>query len=189
VMNNMPIPESTIGSSPHPMQTVCVKSGYALGPEGSLFRSARPLRIEIEGLRFLSPARIEGLLQNRSSLEEVKMLIEEEADPSYIYRGRIRIENDYYSLVDVDFRCRDSEMMLKANLADDLADPHEGDEGIWSSGTEDNLIGHIEIRECDGTYKGHLVISEGRHSGRYTFLPEYDDIGGILHVDGLLIHL
>jgi hypothetical protein len=147
MMNNIPIPESTIGSSAHPILTVCVKSGYALGPEGSLFRSARPLRIEIEGLRFLSPARIEGLLQNRTSLEEVKTLIEEEADPSYIYRGRIRIGNDYYSLVDVDFRCRDSEMILKANLADDLVNLREGDEGIWSSGTEDNFIGYLDEGE------------------------------------------
>jgi hypothetical protein len=187
MMKNMTIPESTIGSSLPPIQTVWVKSGYALGPEGSLFRSARPLRIEIEGVRLLSPAQIRDLLQNRTSLEEVKMLIEEEADPSYIFQGKIMIENYYYSLVDVDLRCRDSEMILKANLSDDLADLREGDEGVLSPGTEDGFIGHIEMSDCSGTSKGRLVISQGTLSGRYTFLPEQDKDGGILHDDGPLI--
>jgi hypothetical protein len=46
-----------------------------------------------------------------------------------------------------------------------------------------------QIRERDGTSKGRLVISQGTLSGRYTFLPEQDNSVGILHVDGLLIHL
>lgn len=183
----MPIPESTIGSSFPQIKTVWVKSGYALGPEGSLIRSARPLRIEIEGVRLLSPVQIKDLLQNRTSLEEVKMLIEEEADPSYIYRGRIRIGNDYYSLVDVDFRWQGSGIVLRANLADDLADLREDYEGVLSPGTEDGFIGHIEMRECDGTSRGSLVISEGNLSGRYTLLSEQNENGGILHDDGSLI--
>ncbi len=166
-MKNMPIPESAISSSLPPMNTICVKSGYALGPEGSFFKSARPLRIEIEGMRLLSPAQIKDHLLNRTSLEEIKMLIEEEADPSYIYRGKIRIDNDYYSLVDVDFRCRDSGTILRANLADDLADLREGDGAHLYSGTKDDFVGHIETRVCGGISKGRLVISHGILSGRY----------------------
>lgn len=74
-MNTMPIPESTISSSLPQIQTVWVKNGYALGPEGSLLRLTRPLRIEIEGVRLLSPAQISDLMQSRISLEEVKILI------------------------------------------------------------------------------------------------------------------
>lgn len=176
MMKTMPIPESTIGSSIPGAETVCVKSGFALGPEGSFFRSARPFKIEIEGLRLLSTARIKDLMQEKRSFEEVKMLIEEEADPTYLYRGKIRIANEYYSLKDVDFRCQDSEMVLKANLADDLAGLREGeggqpDGGVLPSGTEDGFIGHIEMRESDGASKGRLVISQGALSGRYTVLP------------------
>lgn len=69
MMKAMPIPESTIGSSIPAAETVCVKSGFALGPEGSFFRSARPFKIEIEGLRLFSPAAIEDLMQDRRSLE------------------------------------------------------------------------------------------------------------------------
>jgi hypothetical protein len=168
MMKNMTIPESVICSSLAPIKTVCVKNGFALGPAGSFFKSARPLRIEIEGLRLLSPAQIQDLLQNRTNLEEIKMLIEEEADPSYIYRGKIRIENDYYSLVNLNFRCRESGTVLRANLADDLADLREDDGDRSYAGNNDDIIGQIETRECDGISKGNLVISQGTLSGRYT---------------------
>jgi hypothetical protein len=168
MMKNMTVPESAIGSSATPPKTFLAKSGFALGPAGSFFKSARPLKIEIEGLRLLGPARIEDLMQSRTSLEEVKMLIEEEVDPSYIYWGKIRIENEYYSLVDLDYRCQNSETILKANLADDLADLREGDEGLPEPDSRDEFIGHIEMREGGGDSDGSLVISQGIHSGRYS---------------------
>jgi len=188
MIKTMTIPKTqVVGQSFAPARTISVMRGFAQGPAGSFFKSNHPIMVEIEGLRLLNPSQIEDLLHSRRCLEEVKMLIEEEADPSYIYQGKIRIENYYYSLVDVDLRCRDSEMILKANLSDDLADLREGDEGVLSPGTEDGFIGHIEMSDCSGTSKGRLVISQGTLSGRYTFLPEQGEDGGIIHDDGPLI--
>lgn len=163
----MTVPESATGSLAAPTSTFFVKSGFVLGPAGSFSKSARPLKIEIEGLRLLGPARIDDLMQSRTSLEEVKMLIEEEADPTYIYRGKIRIENEYYSLVDLDYRRQNSETILRANLADDLADLRGGDEGLPEPESRDKFIGHIEMREGGGDSGGSLVISQGILSGRY----------------------
>jgi len=168
MMKNMTVPESATGPSATPTKTVFVKSGFALGPAGSFFKSARPLKIEIEGLRLLGPARIDDLMRSRTSFEEVKMLIEEKADPSYIYRGKIRIENEYYSLVDLDYRCQNSETILRANLADDLADLREGDGGLSEPDSIDRFIGHIEMREGGDDSGGSLVISQGILSGRYS---------------------
>jgi hypothetical protein len=165
MMKDITIPESMMGSSATPMKAVSIKSGFALGPAGSFFKSARPLRIEIEGLRLLSPAQIKDLLHSRRSLEEVKMLIEEEANPTFIYRGRMGLDGEDYRLVDVDFRSWDSEIVLKA----DLAEAREGREEIWSSETVGDVVGRIETKEgVGGAGAGTLVINQGTLSGRYT---------------------
>ncbi len=167
MMKNMTIPESLMDSSAAPIKTVCVKSGFALGPAGSFFKSARPLRIEIEGLRLLSPAQIKDLLQNRKSIEEIKMLIEEEANPSFIYQGKMRLGRESYRLVDVDFRSWDSETVLRA----DLAEIRGGREGIWSSEAAGDVLGRIETKETKegvGDGRGTLMINQGTLSGRYT---------------------
>ena len=57
---------------------------------------------------------------------------------------------------------------MRANLADDLADLREGDDGLLEPDSRDRFIGHIEMREGDGTSDGCLVISQGIHSGRYS---------------------
>lgn len=164
MMKNMTIPESPIGSSMGPIKTVVVKSGFALGPAGSFFKSARPLRIEVEGLRLLSPAQIKDLLQKRRSLEEIKMLIEEEANPSFIYRGKMRLDEELFQLVDVHLRSWDSETVLSA----DLAEIREGREGVWSSEGAGDVVGHIETKEGVGYGRGNLVMGQGTQSGRYT---------------------
>ncbi len=164
MMKNMTIPESPIGSSAAPMKTLLVKSGFALGPSGSFFKSARPLRIEVEGLRLLSPAQIKDLLQNRRSLEEIKMLIEEEANPSFIYRGKMRLDGELFRLVDVHLRSWDSETVLSA----DLAEIRGGREGIWSSEGVGDVVGHIETKEGVGYARGNLVMGQGTLCGRYT---------------------
>lgn len=164
MIKNMTIPESLMGSSATPIKTVCVISGFALGPAGSFFKSARPLRIEIEGLRLLSPAQIKDLLQNRKSFEEIKMLIEEESNPSFIYRGKMRLDTESYSLVDVDSRSWDSDTVLKA----DLAEIRGGREGIWSSETAGDVVGRIETKDGVGDARGTLMINQGTLSGRYT---------------------
>ena len=164
MMKNMTIPESPIGSSAAPIKTVLVKSGFALGPAGSFFKSARPLRIEVEGLRLLSPAQIKDLLQKRRSLEEIKMLIEEEANPSFIYRGKMRLDRELFQLVDVHIRSWDSETVLSA----DRAEIREEREGIWSSQGGGDVVGHIETKEGIGYAGGNLVMDQGTQSGRYT---------------------
>lgn len=164
MMKNMTIPESMMGSSAAPIKTVLAKSGFALGPAGSFFKSARPLRIEIEGLRLLSPAQIKALLQNRKSIEEIKMLIEEEANPYFLYRGKMRLDGEIYRLVDVDFRSWDSKTVLKANLAEIRG----GREGIWSSEAASGVVGRIETKEGVGDARGTLMINQGTLSGRYT---------------------
>ncbi len=164
MMKNMTIPESPMGSSAGPIKTVWVKSGFALGPAGSFFKSARPLRIEIEGLRLLSPAQIKDLLQNRKSLEEIKMLIEEEANPSFIYQGKMRLGGELFRLLDVDLRSWDSETVLKA----DLAEIRGTRDGIWSSEASGDILGRIETKVGAGSAGGSLVISQGILSGRYT---------------------
>ncbi|HOO53108.1 MAG TPA: hypothetical protein PLM24_02395 [Methanothrix sp.] len=163
MMKNVTIPESVMGSSAAPIKTVWVKSGFALGPAGSFFKSARPLRIEIEGMRLLSPAQIKDLLQNRKSIEEIKMLIEEEANPSFIYRGKMKLDGESYRLVDVDLRSMDSETVLKA----DLAEIRWGREAIWSSEAAGDVVGRIETKEGIGDARGTLMINQGTLSGRY----------------------
>jgi hypothetical protein len=167
MMKNITIPGSPTDSSATPMRAVWVKSGFALGPAGSFFKSARPLRIDIEGLRLLSPAQIKYLLHSRRSIEEVKMLIEEEASPSFIYRGEMRLDGECFRLVDVDFRSWDSETVLLA----DLAEIRGGLEGIWSSEAAGDVVGRIETKETKegvGDARGTLMINQGTLSGRYT---------------------
>jgi hypothetical protein len=166
MMKNTTIPESPIGSSTVPMKTVLVKSGFALGPAGSFFKSARPLRIEVEGLRLLSPAQIKDLLQNRKSLEEIKILIEEEANPSFIFRGKMRLDGELFRLVDVHLRSLDSGTVLSA----DLAEIQGGREGIWSSEVGGDVVGHIETKEGVEYGRGNLVIGQGPLSGRYSIV-------------------
>jgi hypothetical protein len=161
---NMTIPESPIGSSAAPIKTFVVKSGFALGPAGSFFKSARPFRIEVEGLRLLSPAQIKDLLQNRKSLEEIKMLIEEDANPSFIYRGKMGLDGELFQLVDVHLRSWDSETVLSA----DLTELCEVREEIWSSEGVSDVVGHIETKEGSGHSGGNLVIDQGTLSGRYS---------------------
>mgnify|MGYP001230760830 CR=1 FL=1 len=166
MMKEMTIPERVIGSAASPIKTICVKSGFALGPAGSLLKSARPLRIEIEGLRLLSPAQIKDLLNSRRSIEEIKMLIEEEVNPSFIYRGQMIIDREQFWLVDVDYRSEDSGTVLKA----DLAEVRRGREGFWSSEAAGEVIGRIETKETTegvGDAAGTLLIREGILSGRY----------------------
>lgn len=170
----MTIPESPIGSSAAPIKTFVVKSGFALGPAGSFFKSARPLRIEVEGLRLLSPAQIKDLLQNRKSLEEIKMLIEEEVNPSFIYRGKMRLDGEFFRLVDVHFRSWDSETILSA----DLAKIRGVREGIWSSEGVSDVVGHIETKEGSGRSGGNLVIDQGTLSGRYSIYLDAPFEGG-----------
>jgi hypothetical protein len=167
MMKNMIIPESPMDSSTAPIKTAWVKSGFALGPAGSFFKSARPLRIEIEGLRLLSPAQIKDLLQNRRSIEEVKMLIEEEVNPSFIYRGKMKLDGVLFRLVDVDLRSWDFETVLRA----DLAEIRGVRDGIWSSEGAGDIVGRIEMKETRGGVRdgrGILMIHQGTLSGRYT---------------------
>ncbi len=164
MMKNITISESPIGSNAAPIKTVLVKSGFALGPAGSSSNSARPLRIEIEGLRLLSPAQIRDLLQNRKSLEEIKMLIEEEANPSFIYRGKMRLGGQCFRLVDLDLRSRDSETVLSA----DLTEIREARDRTWRSEAASDVVGRIETKEGMGSARGLLVIRQGTLRGRYT---------------------
>lgn len=161
----MTIPEPMINSSAAPMETVTVISGFALGPEGSLFKSARTLRIEIEVIRPHSPSQIKKAPRERKSIHEADTLIEGKTDPTYVlYRGEIQIEKARYKLVDMDIRRLDSEVVMKAGLADICDD----DESFPLHIKKGNLIGEIETKESGGTAKGHLVINQGIFSGRYT---------------------
>lgn len=160
MITNMSIPEPRIGSSSAPMKMVFVKSGFVLGPAGSFLKSARPVRIDIEGMRLLSPAQIKDLLQNRKSLEEIKMLIEEEANPSFIYRGTMSLDGKSYRLADVDFRSRGSEMVLKAEI-------RRGCDGVFSSEASGEVMGRIEMKERVGYIRGNLIITSGNLRGRY----------------------
>lgn len=161
----MTIPEPMIGSSAASMEAITVRNGFALGPEGSLFKSARTLRIEIEGIRLHSPTQIKKAPQERKSIHEANTLIEEKANPTHVlYRGEIQIEKARYKLVGMDIRRLDSEVVMKAGLAD----IRDGDEGFQHHIKRDNLIGEIETRESGGTAKGCLVINQGIFSGKYT---------------------
>jgi len=161
----MTIPEPMIGSSAAPTEAVTVISGFALGPEGSPFKSARTLRIEIEGIRLRSPSRVKKAPQERKGIHEANKLIEEKPDPTCLsYHGEIQIEKAHYRLVDIDIRRLDSEVVMKAGLAD----IRDGDESFSHHIKKGNLIGEIETKECGGTAKGHLVINQGIFSGRYT---------------------
>jgi hypothetical protein len=162
---NMTIPEPMIDSSAAPMETVTVISGFALGLEGSLFKSARTLRIEIEVVRLRSPSQIKKASQERTSIHEADTLIEGETGPTYVlYQGEIQIEKARYKLVDMDIRRLDSGVVMKAGLAD----IRDCDESFPLHIKKGNLIGEIETKECGGTAKGLLVINQGIFSGRYT---------------------
>lgn len=163
-MKEMTITESNISPSTIPMKTAFVRSGFAVGPAGSPFQAALPIRMEIEGLRLLSPSQIRELLSSRRSIDEVKMLIEEEANPSFIYWGNLQLEKERFKLSDLCFRTLDSETVLKA----DLAEVRGG--GIWSSEAKGAVAGRIETREtkvAGWEGGGTLVIREGPKSGRY----------------------
>lgn len=161
----MIIPEPMIDSSATPIETITVISGFALGPEGSLFKSARTLRIEIEVVRLRSSFQIKKASQERKSIHEADTLIEGEMDPTYVlYRGEIQIEKARYRLVDMDIRRLNSEVVMKAGLAD----IRDGDERFLHHIKKGNLIGEIETKESGGTAKGLLVINQGIFSGRYT---------------------
>lgn len=164
MIKTMTIPKTQVGGQSFaPARTISVMRGFAQGPAGSFFKSNHPIMVEIEGLRLLNPSQIEDLLHSRRCLEEVKMLIEEEADPTYICRGNIRIENSYYRLVNVDLSRQESGRTLKA----DLADPLDRDEGLLYTDAEDDFIGQIEVKEVGGTANGRLFLSRGIYSGRY----------------------
>jgi hypothetical protein len=130
------------------MKTVFVKSGFALGPAGSFSKFARPFRIVIEGMRLLSPAQIRNLLHNRKSMEEIKMLIEEEANPSFIYWGTMSLEGKSYRLSDVEIRSRDTETVLRAEIR-------------WC-----HLVRNL--RRCDGTHRDERGLWEGKRD------PDHD---------------
>jgi len=148
MMKKMTIPEPPIGSSVAPIKTVLVKSGFALGPEGSIFKAARTLRIEIKEMKLHNPTQIREFPQN----------------PTYVYRGEIQIEKARYRLVDVNIRLQDSEVVMEAGLADIRDD----DKGFPRYSNRNDLIGEIETRESGGIAKGRLVINQGIFSGRYT---------------------
>ena len=95
------------------------------------------------------------------------MLIEEEVNPSFIYRGKMKLDGEHFRLVEVDFRSEDSETILKA----DLAEVRGGRDGIWSSDARGDVVGRIETKEKVegvGDSGGTLVIKEGILSGKYT---------------------
>ncbi|MGB3944589.1 MAG: hypothetical protein WBK88_07355 [Methanothrix sp.] len=143
MMREMTIPEDPVGPSPVPMKTLSVKRGFATGPAGSLLKADRPLRIYIEGLRLLTPDQIRDLLLKRRSLEEVKMLIQEDAAPTFIYRGKMSLDGETFRLADVEFRSRGSETVLRARIAEDI----EGVAGVGRSEVEGYVVGRIEIIE------------------------------------------
>ena len=173
MMTNMSVPKPRISSSSPPMKTVFVKSGFALGPAGSFSKFARPFRIVIEGMRLLSPAQIRNLLHNRKSMEEIKMLIEEEANPSFIYWGTMSLEGKSYRLSDVEIRSRDTETVLRAEI-------RRGSDGVISSETSGDVMGRIEMKEVFGRGSGTLIMTCGTLRGRYALHLEPEIEGGSL---------
>jgi hypothetical protein len=172
MMKEMTVPEDPVGPSPVPMKTLSVRRGFATGPAGSLLKADRPLRIYIEGLRLLTPDQIRDLLLKRRSLEEVKMLIQEEATPTFIYRGKMSLDDETYRLEDVEFRSRGSETVLRVRIAEDV----EGVVGVGDSEVEGYVVGRIEIIESvsenvsegGSDPPGSMVIYRGPLAGRYT---------------------
>jgi hypothetical protein len=173
MMTNMSVPKPRISSSSPPMKTVFVKSGFALGPAGSLSKSARHFRIVIEGMRLLSPAQIRNLLHNRKSLEEIKMLIEEEANPSFIYWGTMSLEGKSYRLSDVDIRSRDTETVLRAEI-------RRGSDCVISSETSGDVMGRIEVNCRALKDAGTLIMNCGTLRGRYALHLKPEIEGGSL---------
>ncbi len=166
MMKDATIPELKIGSSALPRKTSAVKCGLAFGPRGPSLAAALPLKIEIEGLRLLSPTQIRELLTCRRSIEEVKMLIEEEADPTFIYQGDLSLDGKDFRLVDLYYGYQETETVLRANVAE------IGGRGeIRSSEMMGHVVGRIETREkplgAGGEGLGNLVIKEGALRGRY----------------------
>lgn len=164
MMKETTFTDSYIAPSTIPMKTALVRSGVALGPVGSPFQAPLPIMMEVEGLRLLSPSQIRELLSSRRSIDEVKMLIEEEANPSFVYWGDLQLGMEKFQLSDLSFRTLDTETVLRA----DLAEVRGG--GIWSPAAKGAVAGRIETRETGvGGWKGvgSLLIREGPKRGRY----------------------
>jgi len=157
MIRNMAHQRSRVGPSPEPMKTVYSKRGSVLGPAGS-----RAIKMEVEKLRLLAPSQIRKLLEDNKSLAEIKAIIEEDENPSFIYRGEIWLDGMGYKLIGIDLACKEDETVLKAELA-------EFREGIWSC-TIGNIVGHIETRENTKSAEGKLVIDDGLFCGSYTVL-------------------
>lgn len=180
MMKEMTIPEDPVGPSPVPMKTLSVRRGFATGPAGSLLKADRPLRIYIEGLRLLTPDQIRDLLLKRRSLEEVKMLIQEEATPAFIYSGEMTLGGETFRLVDVEDQSCGSGKVLRARIAEYI----DGVAVIEGSEVEDGHLGRIEIiesvsesvsgraseRASEGGSDppGSMVIYRGPLAGSYT---------------------
>ena len=157
--------------SPAPIKSVCTKSGFVLGPAESLLKSARPIRIEIERLRLIIPSQIRELLENEKSLDEIKTFVERDANPSFVYRGKIWLDGMAHSLVELDLAYEGGETVLKADVA-------EVQENIWFQGSK-NVIGHIKAKEGTLGTEGELVIDEGPMSGSYKlFLSSVQEVWG-----------
>lgn len=146
-------------ASPAPIKSVCTTSGFVLGPDGSLLKSARPIRIEIERLRLIIPSQIRELLEKEKSLAEIKAFVEKDSNPSFIYRGKMWLDEMAHSLVGLDLAYEGNETILRA----DVAEIHED---IWFQGSS-NIIGHIKAKEGTWGAEGELVIDNGSLSGSY----------------------
>ena len=142
-----------------PIKSVCTTSGFVLGPDGSLLKSARPIRIEIERLRLIIPSQVRELLENEKSLDEIKAFVERDANPSFIYRGKIWLDGMAHSLVGLDLTYESNETILNADVA-------EIQEDIWFQGSS-SIIGHIKAKEGVWGTKGELEIDKGPLSGSY----------------------
>ncbi|MDF0590200.1 hypothetical protein [Candidatus Methanocrinis natronophilus] len=184
MMKEMSIHEDPVGPSHRPMKTLSVWRGFATGPAGSLSKADRPVRIEIEGLRLLTPDQIRDLLLKRRGLGEVRMLMQEEASPTFVYLGRMTLGGETFRLVDVEHRSYGSEKVLIAMIAED----REGVARVGRSEVEGDFVGQIEIivsvsenvsgraseraSERVSDAPGTMVIYRGALAGRY-----------ILHLD------
>ena len=171
MIKEMTIPEDTVGPSTVPMKTLYVRRGFATGPAGPSSKMDRPFRVYIEGLRLLTPDQIRNLFHNRKSLEEIKMLIEEEANPSFIYRGKMSLDGNNYNLSDVYIRSRDTETVLRAEI-------RRGSDGVISSENSGDVMGRIEMKEACGRGKGTLIMTCGTMRGRHALRLETEIEGG-----------
>ncbi len=180
----MSVADNPVGPSPTPLKTVSSRRGFATGPAGSSLKSDRPVRVEIEGLRLLSPAQIKDLLLKRKNLEEVKMLIEEEANPTFIYRGKMSLDGETFRLVDVEFRSLGPETVLRARITE----VRGSGGGIWSDDVEGEVVGRIEtkggfseeVSEGVSDAPGSMAIYRGALAGRYALRLDPSIDGGSL---------